>query len=619
MKNENRKELVERTFERSGIIQRMEDETSTEGQPSRMVKLSFSSEEPVERYDFIEEKRYLEVLSHKSEDVDLEFLGSGRAPLLLDHDVEKQIGVIERVSLGNGKASAEVRLGKSQLAEEVLTDIRDGIRQNVSVGYRLTKEIQSEETRDGLPVRVFGFSPKEISIVSIPADQSSQVGVGRKQEIEKQPKRNEVIMSEENNAPKIEKVLETVNPEDIRKSEQKNNSEIIELGRAHGMEQEAQDAVIHGLNVNEFRHQLLSKIGERSRAVAKVDVPKQEQKNYSLLRALDAAAKNDWSQAGFEREMSQEVELKTNRSARGFFVPDFGWNVGKRTLQNDSGSTYGAGSNVFNIDYRGDSFIEALIAESVLDRLGATVLQGLQGSVKIPVMTAAPSSAFTAEAASAGNSEPTFAQRTLDPKTLSNKIAVSRHLLAGSNPSIENWLRSTMIKVFATKLDNAALDGSGSGANPTGILNTAGIGDVESGGTSGNANLTYGNVVDIMTDVASANSLTGALRWVTHPAVVGKLMQTTKVASTDSVMIMNQSDSLLGYDLISTTSTTSASPYSLLFGDFSQLIVGFFSNLDILVDPYSSGGVVTNIFYFQEFDCAVGQPSAFSAAQDITV
>jgi HK97 family phage major capsid protein len=90
-----------------------------------------------------------------------------------------------------------------------------------------------------------------------------------------------------------------------------------------------------------------------------------------------------------------------------------------------------------------------------------------------------------------------------------------------SDPSVEQLIRNNMVRIFAAKIDNVALKGGGSN-EPTGILGTAGIGDVSSGGTSGNANLTYGNVVDIMTEVSQDNALLGNLRWVTHPAVVGE-------------------------------------------------------------------------------------------------
>jgi len=172
---------------------------------------------------------------------------------------------------------------------------------------------------------------------------------------------------------------------------------------------------------------------------------------------------------------------------------------------------------------------------------------------------------------------------------------------------------------MAAKIDNVALKGGGSN-EPTGILSTSGIGDVSSGGTSGNANLTYGNVVDIMTEVSQDNAMVGNLAWVTHPAVVGKLMQTTKIATYDAEMILSDMRNLLGYQVVQTTQMPSSAPYALLFGNFADLYVGFFGALDVLIDPYgSAGNAITNMYVFQDTDIAVAHAESFAAAQDVTV
>jgi len=336
-----------------------------------------------------------------------------------------------------------------------------------------------------------------------------------------------------------------------------------------------------------------------------------------LVRAIRAADQKDWSKAGFEMEISQELAKTQKRQPKGFFVPDWGWQT--RTVSTAAGATFGAGSNIVPEDYRGDRFIDALISTSILGQVGATVLNGLQGNVAIPKISTSTAAAFIAEGGSVGNSEPDFAQVTMTPKLLANKVAVTRELMIQSDPSVEQLIRNNMVRIFAAKIDNVAIKGGGSN-EPTGILGTSGIGDVESGGTSGNANLTYGNVVDIMTEVSQDNALLGNLRWVTHPAVVGKLMQTLVAASTDSRMIMSGPDSLMGYPVVQTTQAPSSSPYSLIFGNFSDLYIGFFSALDVLVDPYGSAGTATtNLYFYQDCDIAVAHAESFAAAQDVTV
>jgi hypothetical protein len=79
----------------------------------RRVRLAWASQSPVER-----EFGY-EVLGHSEDEIDLSFARSGRMPLLLDHDMRQQIGVVENVSLDSlaGIARATVRFGKGALAD----------------------------------------------------------------------------------------------------------------------------------------------------------------------------------------------------------------------------------------------------------------------------------------------------------------------------------------------------------------------------------------------------------------------------------------------------------------------------------------------------------------------
>lgn len=95
----------------------MELEAKTVNEESRQVRIAISSEEPVQR------SFGMEVLEHSNDAIDLSFLASGRAPLLLDHDPEKQIGVIESVELDGSarRLRATVRFGRVHLLERLST------------------------------------------------------------------------------------------------------------------------------------------------------------------------------------------------------------------------------------------------------------------------------------------------------------------------------------------------------------------------------------------------------------------------------------------------------------------------------------------------------------------
>lgn len=153
-------------FDRSTLTFRASDAEMVD-EDDRRVRMSLSSEEPVER------SFGLEVLRHNDGAVDLGRMNSGHAPLLLDHDMTKQIGVVERTYLDQAerRLRAVVRFGKGALAREIYDDVKDGIRSNVSIGYQI-REMEPKNERDGT-VAISAWVPYEASIVSVPADASS--------------------------------------------------------------------------------------------------------------------------------------------------------------------------------------------------------------------------------------------------------------------------------------------------------------------------------------------------------------------------------------------------------------------------------------------------------------
>jgi HK97 family phage major capsid protein len=576
----------------------------------RRVRLAWSSQSPVER-----EFGY-EVLGHSEDEIDLSFARSGRMPLLLDHDMRQQIGVVERVDLDStaGIARATVRFGRSALAEEVFADVRDGIRSNVSVGYSVKGMTPTEEEIDGRAIfRVNSWYPQEISIVSVPADKG--VGVGRSV---LPTKKEEKMEMEGVNVQVTNEPVPVIDEKSVRQQMLNEQNKIRSLAEGFGKSDFAERAIREGKPYLQFAEELSDEVRTNPHVV-QPELTKKEKQNYSLVRAIQAAANNDWSNAGFEREISREIASRTGKEPRGFYIPDHGFQ--SRTLTGVTGSSgSGFGDKAVADNFLADRFIDALISTSIMGQVGATRFEGLVGDVQIPKFSANASVTFQTETGSVANNEPDFGQITMSPKTAANKIQISRQLLhQGLNGNIEQTLRDHMIRLFAAKLDNVAIKGGGSN-EPTGVLGTTGIGDVESAGTSGNAALTYGNCVDIWSEVAADNALLGSLYWVTHPRVVGKLMQTLVASSTDSRMIMMDTDSLLGYPVVQTTQAPSSAPYALLFGNFTDLYLGFFGALDVLVDPYGAAGNSTvNLYFYQMMDVAVARPESFSAAQDVTV
>jgi len=162
MSHKKTDELSHRSFELNQRAINEEDRT---------IEIAFSSEAEVERgYG-------TEVLDHRAESVRLDRLNNGGA-FLMEHNRNDQIGVVERAWIDDDKKGrAVVKFSKSARAEEIFQDVKDGIRRLVSVGYRI-HEMDSEKMDGGREsIRATDWEPFELSLVSIPADDS--VGVGR--------------------------------------------------------------------------------------------------------------------------------------------------------------------------------------------------------------------------------------------------------------------------------------------------------------------------------------------------------------------------------------------------------------------------------------------------------
>jgi len=565
----------------------------------RLVRIGVSSEEPVER------SFGLEVLSHEQKDIDMQFISSGRAPFLLDHDMTKQIGVIEEFKLDETakKTIAVVRLGRSALAQEVFQDIQDGIRMNISVGYRVNK-LERDNNGDEDYYRA-AWTPMEVSSVSVPADQSRLVGVGRSANLKKG-----IIMTEEKKQDINLDEVRSQTLEEAKAEFKRNSKEIIDLAVKHNKRDLADDAIRNGVSVEEFRGALLNEIcNDKPLDTAEIGMSKEEVREFSLVRAINALAnpsdRKAQEAAKFEFECSDEAARQYGKTAQGIMLPAEvlgAW--GKRDLNTSDDST------LISEDYRAGDFIDVLRNSSSVMQAGATTLRGLQGNVVIPKKTGASSAAWIAtEGAAAAESEFTTGSVTMSPKVIGAFTDASRLMLQQSSLDVENLIRNDLSASIATAIDLGALAGSGSSGQPTGIANTSGINTT----TFAAAVPTFAELVAMESAVSNDNALTGSLRYIARPADWGNL-KTVDKASGFGQMIVGPDGNINGYDVVRSNQVTSGDYY---FGNFADLLIGLYGGLDITVDPYAlstSGGV--RIVALQTLDVAVRHAVSFCKSSD---
>lgn len=579
-----------REFEVRGI-----DETS------RIVELSFSSEEPYERY------WGMEILDHSPTSVDMSRL-LNKGALLYNHDRSIVIGVVEDSWIGSDRRGyAKVRFSKNEKANEVFSDVVDGILTKVSVGY-LILEMKLESESEGMETyRVTKWQPFEISIVSIPADDT--VGIGRSDETTKENEvkiLNKTQKKEIGMTPEEKAELERKATEQAQNQERVRVREISAIGAKHGLVDEVSKAIEDGTTSDAFRQIALDKIGSRQTSFdsksGDIGLNQKELKAYSLSKALAAAITGDWSKAGFEKEASMAVQKMLGKDSRGFYIPH-------DVLKRDLNITTGA--NLVGTTHMGGNFIDILRNKLVISKLGGQVLTGLSGNVAIPKQTGTATAYWVLDGDDTTNSDLTIGMLNLSPKTVSGATAYTRQMLLQGNPSIENLVMTDLVSNIALAIDKAAISGTGTNGQPTGILNTTGVNAVDCSTAAGG--LSWANVVAFETKVAAGNADVDMMHYIAGANVAGTAKTTLKAANTGKYLL--EDGQMNGYNFLR---TNQVGANTMLFGDFSQIITALWGGLDIMIDPYTkaaSGGTV--IRAFQSLDVGLRYSQSFSASTNI--
>lgn len=649
----------ERLFRNIGFAREAIDEAA------RTIEIAFSSEEPVERWFGTE------ILDHSSGAVRLDFLNDG-APLLLDHSTGKQIGVVVRAWVDADRvARAVVRFSKGALAEEIWQDVLDEIRSKISVGYDVHEWNIKQEPGQLEESRAIDWEPLEISFVAIPADRT--VGVGRGEDRHRahmDPEDTTDQNRTDNNgnrqnepAPDDRRAPEKLTAE--RRAQIENEARDQELARIRGIEElgnqfdkreMASEFIAAGKSLDEFRAELLTKLQTPVPTnAADLGMDRREVERFSFLRAINHLVEPGNARlrdaAAFEIECSEEARKKAGKdSGAGITIP---WDVlrdkkcgipvgdamsnpllaavamgrghaqrvpyinsnwGQRDL-----TTTGA-SAVIGTEILSASFIDLLRnASMLLPR--ATQLFGLTDNVAIPRHTTAATAYWVNEGSGPTESTQAFDQVTASPTTVGGFVDYSRRFLLQSSIDVDGFVQADLARIIGIELDRVGIEGSGSGAEPEGIINVTGIGDV-AGGANGSAP-TWDDVVDIRTEIAKDNALIGSIAWLLNSVTVGKLMKTKKDTGS-GIFVLDDDMRLGGYDVLESnnvpgdlTKGTGTNLSAMVLGNLIDLVYFFWSGIDINIDTstHSTSGTV-RVVALQDTQVKPRHPQSFAAKKD---
>lgn len=545
-------------------------------------------------------------LSLEGSAVDLTRGQSKGIPVREMHQRALPVGRLMQPRVEGNKLRGVLRFSQSERGRSLYRDAQDGILTDLSVGASIFTVRQEPDHLVALR-----WIPREVSLVDEGADQS--VGLYRSQSFPAASAASSSV--EESSMATDNPATETPRPAAVVASETEtpasNSTNILELARYAdarapelGIQRLGEDFAAFGRPFAEFRTEVWRMLSEHQKQQPAITAPpaeiglsQKEAQQFSICRAAIAQLTGDWKKAGFELEASRAVSDRLGRPPRGFYVP---LEV-QRTL---SAAVNTAGGYLVEDAYRGDLFIEALRAQSVALGMGVRTLPGLTGNLTLPRQTGNATFYWLSEGEDVTESEPTFGSVGMTPRTIAGAVPMTRRLLMQSSPAIEQLVRQDLITGAALGLDHAIFEGDGI-KQPLGIVNHP---DINTVAVTTDGSPTWSEIVQFETEVESDNALLGSLAYLTTPAVRGKLKTTSK--DTGSGLFLSDGNSTNGYPVRVSNQITAN---TLLFGAWSQIMVGFWGVLDVKPDEAklaASGGLVLRVF--QDADIAIRHGKAFA-------
>jgi HK97 family phage major capsid protein len=576
----------------------------------------------------------------------------------------------------------------------MMSMVEDNILRNVSFMYDPEYYVLETDSPNGYSDNDTYTAPRwlayEISLVTIPADptvgvgRSAAVGEGRALRIETRMRNTEpsntttttpapanIVEDEPMKKKHILMNQVTVDAsaggggapatvihltqDQIRVAERERQTAIRKLGDKWNNTDLAMLLIEGGTSIEGARSAFLEALEKDPKkqtpaAGARVDMSDKERRSYSMLRGMQALHSKEWKEAGFEREVSNEIarQLGRNPSAEGMFLPSdlpfapdqahqraFSLISGQSRMNSQLRSAFAVGApttggNLVATELLSDSFIEVLRNAMVTPVLGARFLSGLVGNIDIPRQITASQTSWVGELTAGTESEATFDKVQLRPKNLTSWGIISRMMMMQATPAIEMLARVDLIAQMALALDQAALSGTGVGGQPTGIVNQAGVLSVV-GGTNGK-NVDFDDIIKLYTAPRVANASQNSMAFAMNSKVIGYLASLKATTGTylwdpQGGLTAGSPDRIKGKPYgesqqlrSNLTKGTSAGICSeLIYGNWLELLIAEWGAIEVAINPYDStlfksGDVVLRAI--QTADIGVRHGASFSVMSD---
>lgn len=388
---------------------------------------------------------------------------------------------------------------------------------------------------------------------------------------------------------------------------------------ASGEERAALQSEVDSLT-NEFNEAATSEKAARALAANTVlsEQDKKDIQRFSISKAMRSILDGkglDGVEAEMNEEAKRELKVATGKDLRGIGIPSVALQNVRYLFNNASTATEGQEFKT----YQYSSYVEALRARLVMQKLGATYINGLVGTVSMPTGSNAVAS-WLAEEDQASVTKQTFGQKTMSPHGLQIDCGYTRDLLAQSSYAVDQIILNEMIRAHANAVDKAAIQGNGSSGAPTGILSASNVNSVALG-TNGAAP-TFAKLIEMETAVLDHDAPGDGLAYLFNPKVNGFLKSTPKIEGYPAYMV--EDGRVNGYGFEMTTNVPSnltkgegSNLSAIIFGDFREVWIGQWGGLEVIVDPFSSKDKrVIEVAAIAYHDILVRRPEIFAKIVD---
>jgi len=343
---------------------------------------------------------------------------------------------------------------------------------------------------------------------------------------------------------------------------------------------------------------------------------------YSLVRAINGqinAIEGRGGLDGLEFEVHQELLQRRGKSSGGLLVPM------DAPIRYRGDLTTAAGTGAVGT-YTLPTMIDLLRSRMVLAQLGCQFITDQRQQFNLPRTTTGPTaSVVSTEGTGVTSTAPAIDALSFTYHSIEARTKMTRQFINGASISSEQYIANQLTQAVAHKLQYDSLNGAGSGGAPKGLLKyTNGVEgiNVKALGATG-ANITWNDILAITGLVDTANASDVARAWLFNPTTVAYLQGVPKVAGFPK-FILDDNNLVAGYGYGSTSdvpnnlskSTSGNILSALAFGSFDDMIIGLFTGIDLMVDPFSAQPHV-NVLAVVDYDMHVAHPAAWALCTDL--